>query len=52
MSLKAEIDKSMDSTKNFQNYKDLLKTINPPCVPFFGTWPYFAGRRGGVLNSL
>ncbi|ORX38721.1 hypothetical protein BD324DRAFT_650066 [Kockovaella imperatae] len=35
---KAEVDKTLDSTKNFSNYKDMLKTINPPCVPFFGFW--------------
>ena len=34
--LKVELDRVLDSGKNFQNYKNMLKTINPPCVPFFG----------------
>lgn len=38
MALKADLDKTLDSTRNFSYYKDMLKTINPPCVPFFGTF--------------
>lgn len=36
LATKAELDKIMDSSKNFANYKDMLRTVNPPCVPFLG----------------
>lgn len=32
----AMLEHSMSSTRNFQRHKEMLKTINPPCVPFLG----------------
>lgn len=35
---KTDLDKLMDSTKNFLYYKQMLRTINPPVVPFLGEY--------------
>lgn len=32
----ALLESNMSSTRNFQRHKEMLKTINPPCVPFLG----------------
>jgi son of sevenless-like protein len=30
------IEWTMDSSKNFNNYRTTLAAVSPPCVPFFG----------------
>lgn len=36
IAMKAELDDKLDSSGNFAKYRQLLKTVNPPCVPFLG----------------
>ena len=31
---------TIDSGKNFNNYRQLLQRITPPCVPFIGAPPF------------
>lgn len=48
---KADLDKLMDSTKNFSYYKDMLKTINPPVVPFLGEFAATVAVEATTLYS-
>ena len=34
-----DLEKTLDSGRNFTNYKAMLSKIDPPCVPFLGTLP-------------
>src|ERR1700761_443023 len=33
-------EKTFDSNKNFNNYRTTLSKIEPPCVPFLGSYQY------------
>jgi len=33
-----DVEKTLDSGKNFTGYRRLLATVNPPCVPFLGVY--------------
>ena len=35
-----DVKQIVSADKNFKNYRDQLRTINPPCVPFIGETPY------------
>jgi son of sevenless-like protein len=36
LALMDELDKTLDSGKNFAAYRESLKLITPPCIPFLG----------------
>lgn len=51
--LLAEMKEIASSYKGYKNYKEKLRTINPPCVPFLGmymTWIVFI--RDGSENKI
>lgn len=31
-----DLDKTLDSGKNFAGYRERLKRVDPPCIPFLG----------------
>jgi len=33
-----DVEKTLDSSKNFTGYRALLATLNPPCIPFLGVY--------------
>lgn len=38
----AQCESTIDSNKNFNNYRSTLARISPPCVPFIGTLRSFS----------
>ncbi|KAI0061642.1 ras GEF [Artomyces pyxidatus] len=38
MTMLGTCEMTIDSNKNFSNYRSLLQRITPPCVPFFGLY--------------
>ena len=34
-------ESTIDTNKNFNNYRSLLARIQPPCVPFIGRYPSY-----------
>jgi len=32
------VERTLDSGRSFQNYKEELKRVHPPCVPFLGVY--------------
>ena len=39
LSLLATCESTLDSAKNFANYRATITRVEPPCVPFFGALP-------------
>jgi son of sevenless-like protein len=38
----------MGSTKNFGEYRESLHLANPPCIPFFGIYPFLVLRNSNL----
>ncbi|KAJ9125106.1 hypothetical protein QFC22_000059 [Naganishia vaughanmartiniae] len=36
-----DLDKTLDSGKNFAGYRERLKRVDPPCIPFLGVYLTF-----------
>ena len=45
MTMLGACEMTIDSNKNFSNYRSLLQRITPPCVPFIGTSYFCADIR-------
>lgn len=40
----ADAERTMDTNKNFANYRTILKNARLPCVPFFGNFTSYLTR--------
>jgi son of sevenless-like protein len=52
----SELQELTDSDRSWRNYRAYLRTLNPPCVPFFGVYQtdltFIDEGNKTVVNSL